>query len=362
MKLNIRYRNNWWLISGVLAVVLVIFSGGVVSNVYKEYTIFGINISGRLAYAMLLILSAGVLLLHASWHLWVKILIRKRQKILMRYSHQLGMHPGKIPLSELVWSISEDKSRYHKHNIINSYIGDGWGYGEFTFKRFHKTKHGKVDRTEYFYAIAAFKLPRKLPNVMFDSKLTGGREFKALLDDSQKHSLESIFGKYFDTYFHEDYNIDSLSFITPEVMEAIIEAKEYDVEIHGEYLYLYNELENMPKQLLDMKRLGENIFTKLENNIYSYRDDRIAYSQGRRTVSVLGLNLKKSLTFDYIILTFIGFFIAAVFIVGLTKPEYSQIWLYSGVFLITLAAPRVIKIFRVRQEQKIAQDLRNYGA
>ena len=346
----------------LLSIVLILVSGGLVNNVYKEYSIFGVSVSGRVAYSLLIVASLGVVVIHIVWQLWVTHLIKKRQKLLQRYSHQLGMERANISLSELLYSISEDRNKYHKHRIINSYTGNGWGYGEYTFKSYSKTKHGRVDRTEYFYAIATFKLPRKLPNVLFDSKLTGGREFKALLDDSQKHSLESVFGNYFDTYFHEDYTIDSLSFITPEVMEAIMEAKEYDVEIHGEYLYLYNELENMPKQLLQMKTFGEKIYKKLENNIYSYRDDRIPYRQGRRTVSVLGLNLKKSLTFDYIFLFFSILLLIAVFIARITKAEYAQIWLYSGIFLITLAAPRVIKIFRVRQEQKIAQDLRNYGA
>jgi len=197
-----------------------------------------------------------------------------------------------LNLSSTMLALSEGKRDIR---FRNCYVGDDWAFCDFEFSKYQKKKYGEYKSETYYFSIGAFQLPRKLPNVMFDSHSTGGREFDLLFDSRQRHSLEGDFDKYFTTYFHQDYTIDSLSFITPEVMQALIVARDYDVEISGDILYLYNEIENMPDQLHDFEAKGDQIRKVLLNNILTYRDDRIKYSDGRRTVSFLGLKLRRSL-------------------------------------------------------------------
>lgn len=148
-------------------------------------------------------------------------------------------------LSRNMYSLSEDTQKFRYVTTKNSFFDDTeqWGFCDYEFTRFRRTRRGTYDAYTVFFAVGVFNLPRKLPNVVFDSRATGGREFKVLLDDDQKHSLESTFDTYFTTYFHQSYTIDSLSFITPDVMEMLIEAQNYDIEIYEDKLYLYNELE-----------------------------------------------------------------------------------------------------------------------
>jgi hypothetical protein len=234
----------------------------------------------------------------------------------------------------------------------NSFVGDGWGFCDFQFTLYRKTKYGEYRAETNYYAVAAFSLPRKLPNVFFDSKATGGREFKKLFRQSQKHSLEGDFDTHHTTYFHEDYTIDNLSFITPEVMLAIRDAKEYDVELYSNMLYLYNELEDMPQQLEDMEEKGKKIRLKLLNNITTYKDDRIDYGDGRKTVSLLGARLRVSLRLQYFktVVAIIG--IVSGFIYFLWESsEYGSVTVL-GLYVILISAGVLLNSLKIIRDVK----------
>ena len=362
MNLNIRSRKRPWFVFVITLIAFIFASLFINVTVYTRVEVMGLTISGGTIYLLIILTMLAILIGVFSREFYISWLLKQRQKKLMRSSYELRMRRAYIPLSEMLQDISENKRKFRKQRIENSYIGDGWGYGEYVFTRYGETKHGTYDVADYHYAVAVFRLPRKLPNVLFDSKATGGREFKALLDDSQRHSLESIFDNYFDTYFHNDYTIDNLSFITPEVMEAIIEAKEYDVEIYRDYVYLYNELEDMPAQLIDMQRKGFAIVNKLLNNIYSYRDERIPYVDGRRTVSIRGLRLQKSLTFDYIAVGVAAAFLTATVIFGLYNLEYGAALAQIALVLTGVMLPRLERIQKIRREKRFAEANQGVGA
>src|SRR5690606_23327615 len=96
------------------------------------------------------------------------------------------------------------------------------------------------------------------------------------------------------SYCPEGYKIDSLSFISPEVMEAILEAKEYDLEIVGDRLYLYSSIQDPEQQINDMVSKLKRIEQEMAKNIRTYRDERLPTEVGRETVSIQAAKLKKS--------------------------------------------------------------------
>lgn len=179
-------------------------------------------------------------------------------------------------------------------NFQNFVGSKEWSYVEYSYGVYSSSSGNFQyrDRTSY-YSIMYVELPRILPNVFFDSKSATKQQFKLLFDQKQLHSLEGNFDKYFATYFPEDYTIDGLSFITPEVMETLIEAADYDIEICGNRLYLYGRLMEPVYQLADMETKINRIKDKLLNNIVTYRDQRIAYEDGRKTVSLSAQKLRR---------------------------------------------------------------------
>jgi hypothetical protein len=360
-------------------------------NIRRQYTARGILYLAVLTYILvtlfiafpvsLLLDSSGeksgiyVFIGTSIWALWmgwyvVRHLIRnsslkKRNQALLIKSSEYGMQPAKIPMSSSMISVGGNGVSNRGHTVTHSYVGADWGYGEYQFKSYVETKRGrKYDTATIYYAVAMFTLPRKLPNVFFDSHKTGGKEFSVLFDAAQKHSLESVFDDYFTTYFHEDYKIDSLSFITPEVMEVLIAAQEYDIEIYQDKLYIYNELENMPQQLENMWRSGDRIRQKLLNNILSYRDERIDFADGRKTVSTLGLTLQRSPTPLYMAIAFgaimaLTTFISAFFYIDFEIFLKVYAWTGPGGLLMVVVG---IKQLKTRKKERREASARSHIA
>ncbi len=272
----------------------------------------------------------------------------RKQQILLYASRQKDIVSSTIPLSSALYEVVSSNARDIK--VSDGYTKNDWGFGDFNFSFYSK---GTRTSTVYF-SVGVIKLARILPNVFFDSKSSGKMEFKKLFKRSQLHSLEGNFDDFFDTYFAEDYQIDNLSFITPEVMQAILEAKEYDVEIYKDKLYLYQELKEMPAQMIDIEDKCKLIRAKLNNNIHTYRDQRIDYSKGRRTVSIQGIELRRSML-RYYLLTFIGFAIIALAVVSIVWFDVVsfQILLLGGALVI----PNLQKIIKSYNYQKKINDL-----
>jgi len=168
-----------------------------------------------------------------------------------------------------------------------------WNYINLSYGIYKQTKYGDYKASVIYYTVMSAQLPRVLPNVFFDSKKARGRQFKTVFKGSQKHSLEGDFDEYFTTYFGEDYKIDSLSFITPEVMVALQEASDYDVEIINNQVMLYGPMFAAELQIPDMSNKLMAVKNKLMNNIVTYRDERLPFVTGRQTVTAEGLVLKR---------------------------------------------------------------------
>jgi hypothetical protein len=243
-----------------------------------------------------------------------------------------------------------DKERVRNKRFENYVHGKDWGYADFSYEYVRKTKYGTYRHRTVYYSVMTTKLGRRLPHVFFDSRKARRRQFRYFFSSAQIQSLEGNFDKHFVTYFPSDYHIDGRSLITPEVMEALIAADEYDIEIIGDQLFLIGNLKDPELQLPDMEAKLLNIKKKLHNNSITYRDENLPYAMGRQNVTPLGAQLAMNLTVSYVLL-------AGGLLMIIAALTLSIITGYTGEFVIWLIIFGIS--FILESARKIIKELRN---
>jgi hypothetical protein len=158
--------------------------------------------------------------------------------------------------------------------FVDYVSSEDWSYFDWKYvERLRFDQTTRYTSNYVYYGVMAAKLPRPLPNVFFDSKISRGHQFWLELTGAQRHRLEGDFDKYFRTYFAKDYAIDSLSFITPDVMEALIAASEYDIEIVGDRVLFYGPIYVDITRLDDMAAKLKRVQAQLAHNARTYHDN-----------------------------------------------------------------------------------------
>jgi hypothetical protein len=162
-----------------------------------------------------------------------------------------------------------------------------------TFDFYRSSKYGDYLAKQAYYTVLELPLDRMLPHILFDSKSAKRRQFKNLYLKAQQLSMQGTFDQIFDTYVPQTYNIDSLSFVTPEVMEALVDAKMYDIEIVNNRLLLYAPLLD-DDDLKPFVGHGKKIAKELNDNIDTYRDDRLTGDKRVTEVTTFAKTLLQS--------------------------------------------------------------------
>lgn len=333
------------------------------ANVISYYTDPLMQQNRRNLYLLIIILSVIIFCIVLSIWRYVYILqwFKKRTQVLIEYSSLHGYSLLEVLGDQAFIHVPNTMLELGKRDkIFNNIVSNNiWTFGDYSYSVYKKTKSDEVKVYTVYYSVCYIQLPRKLPNVFFDAKKTKGREFKKRFDDSQRHSLEGNFDTYFDTYFPPHYTVDSLSFITPEVMQALIAAKNYDVEINNNKVYIYGSLQPMPDQLIAMTSAVQTIYTALLNNITTYRDERIAYEQGRQKVSIYGEELRKSRVGDYFTVVFGAIIVTAgigLFIYEPSAIQPSVIIAVIGGGMFLAAQKRILKERAWRRNAKMMHE------
>jgi hypothetical protein len=219
---------------------------------------------------------------------------RKRYMTLSQLASQRGWRFVQDTTIRMLDGSSLYSLARHDWDYQNHIIGENWEYIKISFKARGQTGFSHLEKRKITYAVMYTGLPRKLPNVVFDSIDHQRKDFRIVFDRGQRMQLEGNFNKYFVTYFGYGYTIDDLSFITPEVMEALIDAREYNVEIVHDSLLLFSQVQSDPEaQILAMSNAIQIIRKKLLNNIVAYRDDRVPPDQSMLIVARAGMFLKR---------------------------------------------------------------------
>ena len=174
--------------------------------------------------------------------------------------------------------------------IIDS---DGWRLYDIAFDSHRRTKHGRYKSRESFYTVFEIGLQRPVPHLVFDSKAAKRHQFSRLYLKAQQLQLGPLFDQQFASYAPQHYKIDALSFITPEVMEAMLAMPDRDFEFLGDRLICYaplietDELDRFCAFSLELHR-------QANDNLTSYRDDRLDRARGKQEVADFGQQLLKN--------------------------------------------------------------------
>ncbi len=155
-----------------------------------------------------------------------------------------------------------------------------------------------------YYLVLEVQLKRYLPHILFDSKLAKKSQFKSIYLQAQKISIQGSFDDVFTTYVPQTYHIDTLSFITPEVMEALLAVRAYDIEIINDKLLLYAPLLDK-KEMETFATQGRALAAHINDNVDTYRDDRLTGVERKTIVTPFARTLLKS---PFIYLLFTGLF------------------------------------------------------
>lgn len=230
--------------------------------------------------------------------------------------------------------------------VLNSYRQDGngraysqikhtnWRLTDYAYDRIVHTRFGDYVSGRCYFTVIELPLPRKVPHVVFDSIHTQGKQMSIKFDDDQKMRLEGNFDNYFDTYYPANYQVDVLSIISPEVMEALIAANAYDIEIYRDRLFVYSTMVNA-QEATEMIKKAQTIRTKLLNNIITYADNRLASSR-RETVHTYGMTIQSDFKNKAYGLFFVAFICLGIGLFGAIAVLHEfdiEVLLYSVLFI-----------------------------
>lgn len=148
---------------------------------------------------------------------------------------------------------------------------------------------GKNRQTFYYYYLR-IPLPRRLPNMVLDSKknnIFGMSNLPEKFSRNQKLELEGDFNNYFTLYAPAEYKTDALYIFTPDVMQAMIATSgKFDAEIVDDNLYLYAQgrykLTNS-KKLKTLFELAATLNKEFDRQALYYTDDNV----GNRTANTI---------------------------------------------------------------------------
>ncbi len=116
------------------------------------------------------------------------------------------------------------------------------------------------------YTVAEIRLNRPVPRLIFDSKKARGRQFKRIYAASQQLPFDAAMEEVFTAYAPQRYEIEALSFITPEVSLAMLEMADCDIEFVGNSLICYGQLLSSD-ELAAFKAKCLNLHKKVNSNL-----------------------------------------------------------------------------------------------
>lgn len=171
--------------------------------------------------------------------------------------------------------------------------------GALSLANYQYTISGGRSSQTISWGVMRAKLTRNLPNVILDatSNNTFGKfsNLPESFSGGQKFELEGDFNKYFSVLAPKGYQRDALYFLTPELMQALVEyGKDYDFEIVDDNLYIYKSgafkfnKEMLPHIVQTIKYFG----WQFEDNVRRYNDDRVENAKVANVVSTDGRRLK----------------------------------------------------------------------
>ena len=202
---------------------------------------------------VLLLLSVIVI---TAW-MWDSFLRTTRAEHLLRGRRYtavftLGPHKSKIikstvreelesPFSDTFELISLETRQISKNLELNK--KEYWQTYDMVSDIYRRSGDTRLYKSrQAFYTVFEAKLQRTIPHLVFDSKTAKGRQFRRIYLNTQHLTLDGDFNDYFDAYSPQGYEVDTLSFITPEVIVAMLDMHDCDIEFIEDGLLCYGPL------------------------------------------------------------------------------------------------------------------------
>jgi len=189
------------------------------------------------------------------------------------------------------------------------------------------------------------KLPYEAPRISLDSKST---KYKQPVDysDVREVELEGDFTNYFRVFLAPNYHLDILQFLTPDVMQALVDfGSDYEYDLEGRYLKVRAGRINTrnPKEMRHLLEVVARIAPEFIRQVKVYHDHR-AERRKRERVAPQGLKFKslygKQLAIMY--LCFVWLFIVMLLLSGifpfLFEGKHGQVLSFILVFTPMLVA------------------------
>ena len=172
--------------------------------------------------------------------------------------------------------------------------GPAWNLYDLVVDIYRETKNGKYHAYRKIHTVIEMQLQREVPNVVFDNKHAHGRQLKRLFTHGQQLSFEGGFDNKYDSYAPEGYQIDTFSFISPEVLYAMMQFRlPADVELLGTRLVCTAPI--LPYDQLELfKQQSFNLYRHLNDNLNTYRDDRLSGEARRTTINKFAAELLRN--------------------------------------------------------------------
>jgi hypothetical protein len=222
-----------------------------------------------------------------AWLAWAVLLARSLAAFLIARSRIHAVRQRSFSNTDMMSAVhktalAEKLQQPRRTQILAN--GPNWQILEVVVDVERQTKYGNYVSRQLYYSVFEGRLSRVVPNVLFDSKHAKGRQFKYMYLQSQRLSLEGGLDDIFTVYAPDYYEIDTLSFISPEVLLHIQAAKNFDIEIVGDRVFLYGPLLLNANDVAQLQTLGEQLTAAINDNIDTYADSYLT-GDGRRTTT-----------------------------------------------------------------------------
>ena len=229
--------------------------------------------------------------------------------------------------------------------------GDGWQLYDIVFDSYRRTKHGKYKSRENFYTVFEIRLRRPVPHLVFDSKTAKRRQFGRLYFKAQQLQFGPVFDRQFSSYAPKYYQVDALSFITPEVMEAMLAMPGRDFEFLADRLVSYAPL--LAADQLDRFRVQSlNLHRQVNDNLATYRDDRLDRARGKQEVADFGQQLLKNPYRSLALIILLGLLSLVVVVVTIIQADVTIILNEGPLLVIIMFGAMVFNMFKIRRENR----------
>ncbi len=261
-------------------------------------------------YIIMLICASVIGATVALQYRTLKDIVRMRH---FAQTNGLGYVSPASPVAQPGLIFNEGHSRTFKSGFSHP---SGWLIANYEYT----TGSGKSSRTHH-YGVVQIKLPRKLPHVLLDASANNwfiGSNLPIQFSGGQKLELEGDFNNYFTTYAPEGYGRDTLYFLTPELMAALVDyGKNYDFEVVDDNLFIYHKeidlsLKNIQVNLDYWTRFIAYFEWQFSDNVQRYADERVLNSKESNIVAKEGRRLKRGIRWTSI-LVFIAYVAYMIF-------------------------------------------------